>query len=192
MPKQKKPAKKKVDVSINLVPQDPFFETILGRTLKWALSIGRYIVIFTEMVVIISFATRFTLDRQVTDLNASINQKQKAIESYGDLEKEFRFVQQQIDDYQQLKQDYNLVEIFPILNSTIPDNVVFETLIVKADTINFSGVALSQTALNILINNMQLDNHFYDVRISRIESQNELSNAVMFDITSNISLEGGV
>jgi Tfp pilus assembly protein PilN len=78
------------------------------------------------------------------------------------------------------------------LNSTIPDNVVFETLIVKADTINFSGVALSQTALNILINNMQLDNHFYDVRISRIESQNELSNAVMFDITSNISLEGGV
>jgi Tfp pilus assembly protein PilN len=191
MPKQKKPAKKKVDVSINLVPQDPFFETILGRTLKWALSIGRYIVIFTEMVVIISFATRFTLDRQVTDLNASINQKQKAIESYGDLEKEFRFVQQQIDDYQQLKQDYNLVEIFPILNSTIPDNVVFETLIVKADTINFSG-ALSQTALNILINNMQLDNHFYDVRISRIESQNELSNAVMFDITSNISLEGGV
>jgi len=192
MPKQKKPAKKKVDVSINLVPQDPFFETILGRTLKWALSIGRYIVIFTEMVVIISFATRFTLDRQVTDLNASINQKQKAIESYGDLEKEFRFVQQQIDDYQQLKQDYNLVEIFPILNSTIPDNVVFETLIVKADNINFSGVALSQTALNILINNMQLDSHFYDVRISRIESQNELSNAVMFDITSKISLEGGV
>ena len=189
MPSKKKPAKKKVNVSINLVPQDPFFETILGRTLKWALSVGRYIVIFTEMVVIISFATRFTLDRQVTDLNSAIAQKERAIKSYGDLESEFRFVQDQIEDFKQLQQDYNLVQIFPLLNETIPNGVAFDTLTVQTKSITFSGTAFSQDALNVLINNMQLHKNFYDVRISRIESRDEKSSGVLFDISSNISLD---
>jgi hypothetical protein len=64
----KQPARKKLDINVNLLPQDPFFETVFGRFLKWALSIGRYIVIFTELIVILSFASRFTLDRMVTDL----------------------------------------------------------------------------------------------------------------------------
>ena len=72
-------------ITINLVPKDPFFATIPGRVLKWALSAGRYIVIFTELVVIISFATRFTLDRQVTDLNDTITSKEAIINSYGAL-----------------------------------------------------------------------------------------------------------
>ena len=189
MPSKKKPAKKKVNVSINLVPQDPFFETILGRTLKWALSVGRYIVIFTEMVVIISFATRFTLDRQVTDLNSAIAQKERAIKSYGDLESEFRFIQDQIEDFKQLQQDYNLVQIFPLLNETIPNGVAFDTLTVQANSITFSGTAFSQDALNVLINNMQLHKNFNDVRISRIESRDETSSGVLFDISSNINLD---
>ena len=188
MPSKKKPASKKVSVAINLVPQDPFFETVLGRALKWALSVGRYIVIFTEMVVIISFATRFTLDRQVTDLNSEISQKQRAIKSYGDLEKEFTFVQDQIEDYKQLKQDYNLVEIFPLLNETIPNGVAFDALTVQSGAINFSGTAFSQDSLNVLINNIQLDRNFSDVRISRIESRDEKSSGVLFDISANINL----
>lgn len=188
MPSKKKPASKKVSVAINLVPQDPFFETVLGRALKWALSVGRYIVIFTEMVVIISFATRFTLDRQVTDLNSAISQKERAIKSYGDLEKEFTFIQDQIEDYKQLKQDYNLVEIFPLLNETIPNGVAFDSLTIQSDSINFSGTAFSQDALNILINNMQLDKNFSDVRISSIESRDEKSSGVLFDISSNVNL----
>ena len=189
MPSKKKPASKKVSVAINLVPQDPFFETVLGRALKWALSVGRYIVIFTEMVVIISFATRFTLDRQVTDLNSEISQKQRAIKSYGDLEKEFTFVQDQIEDYKQLKQDYNLVEIFPLLNETIPNGVAFDALTVQSGAINFSGTAFSQDALNVLINNMQLDQNFSNVRISRIESKDEKSSSILFDISSDVNLE---
>ena len=188
MPSKKKPASKKVSVAINLVPQDPFFETVLGRALKWALSVGRYIVIFTEMVVIISFATRFTLDRQVTDLNSAIAQKERAIKSYGNLEKEFTFVQDQIEDYKQLKQDYNLVEIFPLLNETIPNGVAFDTLTVQSDSINFSGTAFSQDSLNILINNMQLDKNFSNVRISRIESRDEKSSGVLFDISADVNL----
>lgn len=184
----KKPANKKLDITVNLVPQDPFFETALGRFLKWALSVGRYIVIFTELIVILSFASRFTLDRMVTDLNASINQKERVINSYGDLEKRFRFVQKQIEDYQQFKQEANLVDIFPILNENIPNNVVFETLLIKPDMINFTGSALSQDSLNILVNNLQLNPHFAEVSVNKIESRGEKTTGFNFDMKARIIL----
>lgn len=185
----KKNVSKRLDVAINLVPQDPFFETVLGRFLKWALSVGRYIVIFTELIVIVSFASRFTLDRMVTDLNGSITQKERAISSYGELEKNFRFIQQQIEDYKQLQQDSNLVEIFPLLNENIPRNVIFETLLITDDSVNFTGAALSQEALNILVNNLQLSPYFTEVTINKIESIAERSAGVNFDIRAKISLK---
>ena len=186
----KKNVSKRLDVAINLVPQDPFFETVMGRFLKWALSVGRYIVIFTELIVIVSFASRFTLDRMVTDLNGAITQKERAISSYGDLEKNFRFIQQQIEDYKQLSQDSNLVEIFPLLNKSIPSNVIFETLLVRADSVNFTGAALSQESLNVLINNLQLSPYFTEVSINKIESIAEKSASVNFDIRAKINLKG--
>ena len=184
----KKPANKKLDIAINLVPQDPFFETVLGRFLKWALSVGRYIVIFTEMIVILSFASRFTLDRMVTDLNSTIHNKERVITSYGDLEKNFRFVQRQVEDYQQFKQESNLVDIFPILNDSVPDNVIFETLLVRSDAINFTGSALSQNALNVLVNNLQLSPYFTEVSVNKIESRGEKTAGFNFDIRSKINL----
>jgi Tfp pilus assembly protein PilN len=185
----KKPVNKKLDITVNLVPQDPFFENVFGRFLKWALSVGRYIVIFTELVVIMSFASRFTLDRVVTDLNSSLNQKEQVIVSYGDLEKRFRFIQEQIEDYQQFKQESNLVDIFPILNDNIPEDVIFETLLVKPDSVNFTGSALSQNALNVLINNLQLNPYFTAVTINKIESRGEKITGFNFDIKSNINLD---
>jgi Tfp pilus assembly protein PilN len=184
----KKPAQRKLDITINLVPQDPFFETGLGRFLKWALSVGRYIVIFTELIVILSFATRFTLDRMVTDLNSAISQKERVIQSYGELESNFRFVQRQIEDYNQFKQEANLIDIFPILNENVPRDVVFETLLIRPDSINFTGGALSQDALNVLVNNLQLSPYFTQISVNKIESRGEKVAGFNFDMKSNINL----
>ena len=170
-----------------MLPKDPFFQTAFGQSLRWALSIGRYIVIFTELVVIISFVTRFTLDRQVTDLNASINQKRMVIESYGDLEQRFLFIQQQMSDYQELRQEANLVEVFPLLNDTIPSNVVLDSLLIRADEVVFTGSALSSTALNVLVNNVQLSPYFNEVNIGSIESRGENLAGVNFDLTASIN-----
>jgi len=193
MPKAKKVKhqRRPVVLDVNLVPKDPFFQTVLGRSLKWALSVGRYIVIFTELVVIVSFATRFTLDRQLTDLNASINQKKMVIQSYGDLEERFLFTQQRLADYEQLEQESNLVEIFPLLNDMIPSNVVLENLTINPDKVIFTGSALSQTALNVLVNNAQLSPYLSNVRIGSIESRGESAQGVNFDMQASVNLLAG-
>ena len=55
-------------VPINLLPKTEFELSFWGRFIKWALSTGRYIIILTELVVIIAFMSRFKLDRDASDV----------------------------------------------------------------------------------------------------------------------------
>src|SRR3990167_2747697 len=84
-------------LSVNLLSQDAFSASIVGKVLLWALSIGRYIVVFTEAIVILSFLSRFKLDRDLTDLNTGIEQQLAIIQSFGDLEQNIRNLQEKLD-----------------------------------------------------------------------------------------------
>jgi Tfp pilus assembly protein PilN len=178
---------KLVNIRINLIPQDPFFKTAPGRILKWALTAGRYIVIFTELIVIISFITRFTLDRQDTDLNNSIHQKKVIIESYGDFEQQFRETQRKISDYQQIEQLDNLADVFPSLTEIIPKGVVLENLSIQPDQVFLSGTVLSQLSLNLLINNIQISKEFNNVVVRNVETIDEKTPGYLFTLEAKTS-----
>lgn len=173
---------KKVAFNINLLPKDPFFSTILGKTLKWSLSVGRYIVIFTELIVIISFITRFSLDRQVTDLNRSIEQKKNIIESYGDLEVRMRHYQSLLDQHQQIEQQHNLVSIFPELSKITPLDVQLDSLMINPTGVTLAGTTLSQNSLTLLITNMQLSSLFQSINIGKIEADQGSKSGFQFEI----------
>jgi Tfp pilus assembly protein PilN len=177
--------KKPASIKINLVPQDPFFETTFGKALKWALSVGRYLVIFTELVVILSFASRFSLDRQVTDLNEALNQKQTIIESYGELEAQVKETQAKIDQYGQVEQQSNIAEIFPKLSRITPQDIRLDQLTIKLDTVALGGTAFSNASLNIFINNLQLSPDFFNVSVDKIETGDKKNPGFHFQIHAN-------
>lgn len=179
------PRPKPVHIDINLLPKDPFFSTLLGKSLKWALSVGRYIVIFTELIVIISFATRFSLDRQLTDLNDSIFQKQTIIQSYGTLEDSIRSTQTKIDQYQQIEQQTNLSDVFPALSAITPQDIKLTELQIRPSSISLSGTTLSQNSLNLLITNIQLSPAFLNVYVDRIESSQDQKAGLSFRIRAD-------
>ncbi len=179
-------SKSSAQIKINLIPKDPFFGTVPGRILKWALSAGRYIVIFTELVVIVSFATRFTLDRQVTDLNESISSKENIINSYGALEKNVRIAQAKIASYTQVKQDNTIVETFADISAITPEGIILDKLVINKDTVIASGNALSQSAFNLLINNLQISPNFQNVSVDTVESNDDDSKSgFTFSIRAN-------
>lgn len=180
--------KKAAQIKINLLPKDPFFSTVVGKTLRWALSAGRYVVIFTELVVIISFITRFTLDRRVTDLNSSINQKKQLILSYGDVEDEFRVAQEKISQYKQTEQETNLVDTFANLSEIMPDSIIMEELAIRPIDVNISGRTLSQNAFNLLINNLQISPKFTKINVSEVESGGDKP-GLSFKIRANTGQE---
>ncbi len=180
---------KSVNFTINLLPRDPFFDSLLGRTLKWALSVGRYLVIFTELVVIISFATRFSLDRQVTDLNEALNQKKLVTESYGELENSFRVIQTKLTDSKQIDQQINIADAFPKLTAIVPREVQLDELTLTTDTVFLSGTAPSQNTLNLFLNNLQVSKDFFSVNVDKIESRGDKIPGYVFSVRASTQKE---
>lgn len=178
-------SKKPATININLVPKDPFFHTPLGRALQWALSAGRYIIIFTELIVIISFAARFTLDRQITNLNRDITSRQSTIESYGELETQFRLAQAKIENVKEIEQEVNIVEVFEKLSEVTPQDVTLSQLNISPSTISVTGRTISQTSFNLLINNLQLSPQFRNVSVGKVESEDDGSPGLIFTILAD-------
>ncbi len=80
--------------SINLVKdkQLPF----LDKFMNWALTVGRLIVILTEIVALLAFVYRFSLDEKLIDLHSAIKQKQSLISLLKQDEDKYRNLQDRI------------------------------------------------------------------------------------------------
>jgi len=83
--------------TINLVPPSEFEMSFWGRFLKWAVTTGRYIIILTELVVILAFLSRFKLDRDLSNLNEEIEGKKRILEANLHQENEFLTVKQRLE-----------------------------------------------------------------------------------------------
>jgi Tfp pilus assembly protein PilN len=118
----------------------------------------------------------------VTDLNSEIFQKQNIIESYGNLEQNVRNAQRKIQQYQQISQTTNIAEIFPQLSRVTPRDVRLDELVIRDNSVRFSGVTQSQPSLNLLISNLQLSPDFFNVTISNIESGDEQDPGFHFQV----------
>ena len=174
------------EIKINLVPKDPFYDSLLGKGTTWALSVGRYIVIFTELVVILSFISRFQLDRQVTDLNKEIVQKQSVIESYGDLEQNVRDIQRKIDTYNQLKSKKPIENVFDQLSEITPIDIEYQDLTIKTEGLSITGKTTSSQSLTQYIQNIQKSPYFQNVIVDNISNNDDKEPGFMFRIQATL------
>lgn len=130
-------------LSINLLDQDTFSQSAIGRVLLWALSIGRYIVIFTELIVILSFLSRFRLDRTLTDLNEDIEKQKTIINSYGDLEVRFLRTQEQIKYIKENSLSYSPKTMLDLIGRTLPPDVKVSQVGIRENQIRLAALSLS-------------------------------------------------
>lgn len=61
--------------------------------LKWAVYVGRLLIILTESAALIVFISRFSIDRQLIDLNDDIKNRQAIVEYFQNSEAAFRKAQ---------------------------------------------------------------------------------------------------
>ena len=173
-------------LSINLMPQDPFYETALGRMLLWASNIGRYLVVFTELIVIISFATRFKLDRDLTDLNSGITQKSNLISSYGSLENDVRTIQKKTEFLAQQKALLTPLDILDTVSTLIPPNVVLSVTQLHDQQVQVVGTAPSSKDLAMFVVNVQRKSLVKGLVVDQVKSSDQ--GATGFEFTMRIAL----
>lgn len=134
---------------INLLPHDSFEYSVVGKFLKWALTIGRVLVILTEFVVILAFGSRFYYDKKLNDLMETIDQKQAVIESYSEIEKKIRDVlekQKVVSLF--LKTNIELPRVFSSFQRITPPDVSYSQISLNETGINIVGTARSESGFN--------------------------------------------
>lgn len=155
--------------TIDFLPREDWERGRFGRFLKWALTVGRHIVIFTELIVILAFLSRFKLDRDLTDLNEKIKTQQAIIESWREFEKDFRFLKSQLQTIAELKKTrLEPGEIMNELASLLPSEVSLVEMNVSKEEIEINGIALSESGLSLLMKKLKNSSKFKDLALSQI------------------------
>ncbi len=171
------PAKKR---DISLLPSREFSESSLGRVVNWVTTSGRYVVIFTEFVVIGAFLSRFWLDRKNSDLSDEIRQGEAILHSTADFEKEYRLLQSKLKfANSSISEDRKFTERLGLLSQNLPRNVIFENLSFNSDSkqteIKLRASSTSETDLVDFITNLTLEPAIKTVNISNIEKDSRFT-----------------
>lgn len=173
-------------IEINLLGQEDLKHTPQGRILNWALTYGRYIMIGTEIVVLLAFISRFSLDRKLTDLKEEISQKQAILEANAPLEHEIRLLQDHLAKVKQITTTQSApINIITLLKSLLPPDVYIDTLDVTADRLVVSATAGETNGFSQFLTNLQATKQFTSVDIGDVK-KNPLT-GIEFKFTAMLS-----
>jgi hypothetical protein len=154
---------------VNLLPPSEFELSFWGRFLKWAVTTGRYIIILTELVVILAFLSRFKLDEDLRNINEQISTQVGFLDSQADKEAEFRKLQQNLDLVgTMLTKRVDAGEILDYINNNLPPEVKPSRRAITADDINITATTLSEAAMGKMVSVYSLDPKWKNVDIQQI------------------------
>ena len=143
--------------SFNLLKKGTSDKTFTDKLYDWSINVGRYIVIATEIVVLVTFGVRFFLDQNVNDLTDKVNtanQTYKAL--YQKTEKQTNNISKLIA-FAKLTSDAQ-VPASKILNdiiTAIPANLNITTIDQTANIITISGLTNSADSVTAFRINLQ-------------------------------------
>lgn len=165
---------------INLLPQEEFDASILGRTLKWAMGSFRIIVIVTEMIVMAAFLSRFWLDAQNSDLNDSIKIASAQIQTQSDFEKEFRSIQKKLSIFKQITSTPLESSRFDVIASKIPPDLVLSLVTLQDSTMQLKGTAGSEIGVAQFVSNLKSNQLVKNVELDSIGSSEQDQSIITF------------
>ncbi len=156
--------------TINLVKnkQIPIFD----RFMNWALTIGRLIVIITEVVAVIAFIYRFSLDEKIVELHSTIKQKQNIVSVLKNDENTYRNLQDRIA----LAANFSTAslksnQIITDIANLIPNQVRINNLNLNKDRINISANVISVFPLANFIDLLKSYHGIKSISIDNIENK---------------------
>ena len=173
------------EVKINLIGEEEMEHTPVGRIVSWAVTYGRYIMISTEIIVLLAFISRFSLDRKLTDLNDEVSQKQAIIDANHDFETDVRKIQGKLTNIQTLLSSPTTASTaLTTIQTLLPADVHLTALNISNQQVTGSVVANSTQSFSQMIANIQAEQIFHDVTIGDV-NRNPVT-GIQFTFTGTI------
>ena len=175
-------------IAINLLGQEDLAHSPQGRLVKWALTYGRYIMIGTEIVVLLAFISRFSLDRKLTDLKEEIGQKQEILEANTPFENDFRNTQDHLAKIKTLVSSQSEpVDMLKLLSSLMPPDVYLNSLEISNEKITADVIAGTTLGFSQFIGGLQASKNISRVELGDVKK--DPLNGIAFKFTATLALK---
>jgi len=158
------------EISINLLGSAKQELSPIGRMIGWITTYGRYIMITTEMIVLVAFISRFSLDRQLTDLKDEIAQKQDIITYNQDLEISFKRTQDALNKIKiLLDQQRKPTNAIQILHALLPSGTYFQSLSITNGKITSQVTSLTVQSFSQFLLNLNTTKALKNIDIGTVD-----------------------
>jgi len=142
---------------------------VFDRFMNWTLTSGRLIVIITEVVAVIAFAYRFSLDERLVDLRSLIKQKQNVISVLKNDESKYRNLQDRIAiassfSTKAAKSNQTITDIVNL----VPNYVGISSFVLNKDRLNMDIEVSSLSSLANLIDSLKKNPDIKSISIDNV------------------------
>lgn len=171
---------------INLLKGSGINAKPLGKFLRWTLTYGRYIIIGTQIIVLLAFFSRFKLDQDLSDLHSRVEEKVSIVTALNSVETNTRNLQAKIDILSKLESDRSLyVDILKTLASETPEDVAINQLIFNQNKLSFNGRAITNAGFSNFLTFIRNSQFFNRITLEEINS-NTQTNMITFKLSMQI------
>jgi Tfp pilus assembly protein PilN len=168
---------------INLLPKDQFEYSQVGKLVKWSISVGRWIVVLTEFIVICAFLSRFYFDTQLANLFDDIKQKKAIVASAATFEENFRSTQDKIKIIKDLlSDDKKPSSLIKVVSQSLPLDVTLTKIVIEEDKLVVDGYSFSENGLKVFLSELLKKPGFASVSLSEISSRPENQPGIEFSV----------
>jgi len=124
--------------------------------INWSITIGRFMVIAVELVALSAFLYRFSLDRQIIDLNSKIKQQEAAIQLLKDNEIQYRNLHERLASASTLSTtSMQKIKVFQNIVDLLPQNILLNTLSVLENKITINVSSRDTSSLKQFVNSLK-------------------------------------
>lgn len=170
--------------TINLLPNSG--DSFLTQFFNWALTIGRLLIIITEMVALGTFIYRFGLDMQIVDLHDKIKAESFIVDNFKDQETTFRDIQDRLATIKRYTSvGTTTTSIFTDITKMGQGKVTFKDLNITTNSAKIEITAPSASSLSQFVDQLKNYPSVTDVSIDKVEN-NTTSAQIIMNITATL------
>lgn len=179
----------KPHLKINLLYPQGLPQRLPALFLRWLLSYGRVILILVEVVVLATFAMRFSLDSQISDNKDLITRNTQPITVLASDEQAIRQTQFKLQFISsRLNPPIDFATAMDKFASQVPSGIRFTNLSIdnsvpQQPTFRITGNASTNTDLNYFVTLLRQNPTFSDVNLSNLGVDQD---RITFSITGNL------
>lgn len=145
---------------------------LVDKIVNWTLTIGRVIVILAEAVALSAFLYRFSLDRELIDLNDKITQRQLIVERAKQTEQNFRNLQERLALTAKLTTtSTKTVDTLQSIYTTAPVSFTINSISIVENTVKIDGFTSNSSSITALVNALKKHPSIVNVSIDRIDNK---------------------